>query len=131
MLMNSSSALSSTYSLDNSYSESEENPNLHHPLKKFWKWTKRPNQVPNGRLLLATIVLAVVTFGTAIGLKRFIDQVTYDLCLNRVEGRQANISNFEDLYVTVIDINPESAAVIQGLRERMMERTPPLHKGDC
>lgn len=131
MSMNSSSVLSSTSSLDSSFSDEETNIILH-PLRKFNAWRKRPNQVPNGRLLLVLVTLGVVTFGTARGVIYAIDESNRDVCFTRAESREANRGNFLDLYQTVLDISgPETQPLVAGLIERMNQRTPPFSIEDC
>jgi len=78
-----------------------------------------------------SIVLGLVTFGTAIGLINFINDTTRDICLARVESREANRGNFEDLYVTILSLSTDSEDIIVGLRERLDQRTPSMNVEDC
>ena len=115
MSMNSSLELLSMSSLDNSSSENEKNLSL---WRRFLVWSKKPNQTSNGRLLLATTVLAIVVFGTVLGLKRLIDEVSHDLCVSN----HAQVASFEDMYITIVGNNSEQD--ILDLRDRMLERMP-------
>jgi len=130
MSMNSSLVSSSTFSQDSSYSVEKRTP-LSHPIRRVRRWSRQPNQVPNGRLLAVSMVLGAVTFGTAFGLIDFINDTTRDICLSRVESRTANRENFDDLYVTILSLSTESDDIIEGLRERLDARTPPLSEEDC
>lgn len=128
--MLTASSLQSSHQSSSDNDSSVENQ-MKAKLTELVSWAKRPNQTPNGWVLLVTSALMIVCFGTAYGLRNFIQDSNSDVCVTRVEGREATRSNFIDLYTTIVRVLPESKDTVTELLVRMNDRYPELDVADC
>lgn len=97
-------------------------------------WAKRPNDTPNGILIPTLLLLITTCFGTVLGLKVYFDRAIHQICLVGVEGRNDNRGNFLDWYMTLnlaVEDSEQAAPIIDGLVDRMNERTPARTAEEC
>jgi hypothetical protein len=118
-----------------------------HPIKRIKKinrWLRTPPDEPNSRgttLLMWALVAGTSTFVVIDNqvsndrqAKRLAEQVvdrSFDLCIQRVEGRADVRAVFIDLYGFVDEINPSSREATAELRIRLNELLPSLNRKDC
>jgi hypothetical protein len=118
-------------SLDSPSSEEVKKDQMTVP-RKIHNWMRTPNKTPNGLVLLGTTILGVASFGSVYGLRNYVTDSNYKICITRVDGRIANRANFQDFYVTLeSQVSEDARPLVAGLLERMDERTPELSYEDC